>query len=117
MKKSKAELEQEISACVADFLKTQLGESARSVTTFLSGDTATVRAIDCLSPGERLLVRDEQSWRLFQELRNQQFEKVKPHLQKRLEQVTASKVFSIVSVLGQNGVRFELITLNKNFEN
>ncbi|MCG3118552.1 MAG: hypothetical protein ALAOOOJD_00772 [bacterium] len=117
MHKSKAELEREISACVSDFLLTQLGESARSVTTSLAADTATVRATNCLSPGERLLVRDEQGWRLFQEFKNQQFEKVKANLQKRLEQITASKVLNIVSVLEQNGIRFELVTLNRNFDN
>lgn len=117
MKKTKAELEKAISASVADFLDKQMGEHARSVIAFLSGNTVTVRATHCLSPGEKLLVRDEESWRLFKEFKNQQFEKVKPQLQARLEEVTASKILDIVSVLGQNGVRFELVTLNRHFEN
>ncbi len=117
MKKTKAELEKAISASVAEFLDKQMGEHARSVIAFLSGNTVTVRATHCLSPGEKMLVRDEESWRLFKEFKNQQFEKVKPQLQARLEEVTASKILDIVSVLGQNGVRFELVTLNRHFEN
>lgn len=116
MKKTKAELENEISASVAGFLDEQMGEHARSVTAFLSGNTITVRATHCLSPGEKMLVRDEEGWRLFKEFKNQQFETVKSHLQARLEKVTASKVLDVVSVLSQNGVRFELVTLNRNFE-
>lgn len=116
MKKTKAELENEISLSVAGFLDEQMGEHARTVTASLSGNTVTVRATHCLSPGEKLLVRDAESWRLFQEFKNQQFEKVKPHLQARLEKVTASKILDMVSVLGQNGVRFELVTLSRNFE-
>jgi uncharacterized protein YbcI len=116
MQKSKAELEQQISRCMAEFLSEQLGERARSVAAFLSGDTLTVRASHCLAPGERLLVRDVQSWQLFQEFKNQQYEKVKPQLQERLEQITASKVLDIISVLGQNGMRFDIITLNKHFD-
>ncbi len=116
MKKTKAELENDISVSVADFLNEQMGEHARSVTAFLSGNTITVRATNCLSPGEKMLVRDEESWRLFREFKNQQFEKVKPQLQARLEKVTTSKILDIVSVLGQNGVRFELFTPNHPFE-
>ena len=116
MKKTKAELENEISASVADFLNEQMGEHAHSVTAFLSGNTVTVRATHCLAPGEKMLVRDEESWRLFKELKNQQFEKVKSYLQERLEKITASKVLDMESVLGQNGVRFELFTLNRNLE-
>jgi len=36
-------------------------------------------------------------------------------LQERLEQITSSKVLNIISVLGQNGMRFDVITLNKHF--
>ncbi len=116
MQKSKAEVEKEISHYMAHFLSEQLGERPRAVAAFLSGDTVTVRASHCLAPGERLFVRDVQSWQLFQEFKNLQYEKVKPQLQERLEQITASKVIDIVSVLGQNGMRFDVITLNRHFE-
>lgn len=116
MNKSKAELEQAISACVAFFLDEQMGERARAVTTHLSGDTAMVQAIGCLAPAERSLALDEQGWRLFQQFKDQQFEKVRPQLEARLEKITASKVLNILSVLGQNGIRVEVVTLNRSFE-
>jgi uncharacterized protein YbcI len=117
MEKSKAVLEQEISHLMADFLDQQLGEHASSVDTFLSGNTVTVRATNCLSPGERNLVQNEQDWHLLQEFKNRQFERVKLQLKERLEQITDCEVLNLVSVVGQDGMRFEVVTLSKNFEN
>jgi uncharacterized protein YbcI len=117
MNKSKAELEQAISACVAFFLDEQMGEHARAVTAHLSGDTVTVRATGCLAPGERTFVHDEQGWRMFQQFKDQQFRKVRPQLEEQLEKLTASKVLEIVSVLDQNGIRVEVVTLSRSFEN
>ncbi len=117
MKKSKAVLEKEISHLMVDFLDQQLGEHAGSVDTFLSGNTVTVRATNCLSPGERNLVQDERDWHLLQEFNNRQFERVKLQLKERLEQITDCEVLNIVSIVGQDGMRFEVVTLNKSFEN
>lgn len=116
MKKTKAELENAISVSMADFLDEQLGEHARSVTAFLSGNTVTVRAIDCLAPAEMTLAHDETNWRLLLEFKTLQFEKVKPQLQARLEKIIGSEVLDLVSVLGQNGVRFELVTFSRHLE-
>jgi hypothetical protein len=44
-----------------------------------------------------------------------QFERVKPQLKERLEQITDCEVLNLVSVVGQDGMRFE--ALSKNFEN
>lgn len=117
MKKSKAELEKEISHLMADFLDQQMGEHASSVDAFLSGNTVTVRATNCLSPGERNFVQNEKDWHLLKEFKNQQFEQVKLQLKERLEQITDCEVLNIVSVVGQDGMRFEVVTLSQNFEN
>jgi uncharacterized protein YbcI len=117
MKKSKAVLEKEISHLMADFLDRQLGEHASAVDAFLSGNTITVRATNCLSPGERSLVQNEQDWHLLQEFKNRQFERVKLQLKEQLEKITNCEVLSLVSVVGQDGMRFEVVTLSRNFEN
>lgn len=102
---------------MADFLDRQMGEHAGAVETFLAGDTITVRATNCLSPGERNLVQNEQDWHLLREFKSQQFEHVKLQLKEQLEQITDCEVLNIVSVVGQDGMRFEVVTLSKNFEN
>ena len=117
MRRFKHELEQEISAVFFNFLQEQLGEHAASVTTFLSGNTFTVRADNCLAPGEQRLVQNEKHWQLLQEVKTRQFEKVKPLLKQQLEELTGCKILNIYSIVGQDGVRFEVITLSKNLEN
>jgi len=112
----KSELEKEISRCVAAFLDQQLGEHAIAVETFLAGNTLTVRAANCFSPAEKLLTKNEHDWQLFQNFKHRQFEHVKMQLQERLEQITACKVINIVSVIDQDGMRFEVVTLSKYFE-
>jgi hypothetical protein len=87
------------------------------VDVFLSGNTITVRATNCFSPGERDLVQNEQDWHLLREFKNQQFERVKLQLKEQLEQITDCEVLNIVSVVGQDGMRFEVVTLSKNFGN
>lgn len=117
MQKIKTEIEKQISRVVADFLNEQLGEHASSVTTLLSGNMFSVRADNCLAPGEKKLVQNEKHWYLLQEVKTRQFEKVKPLLKEQLEELTDCKILNIYSIVGQDGVRFEFFTLSQNLEN
>jgi uncharacterized protein YbcI len=116
MRNLKTEMEEEISAIAAIFFKEQLGENHSSVATFLSGNMFTVRATNCLAPGEQKLMEQEKNWNLLQEVKSQQFEKVKPLLKERLEKITGCEVVSIYSMVGKDGVRFEIVTLSENLE-
>ena len=106
-----------ISRAVDNFLREQMGEHATSVTTYLSGKMFTVRADNCLAPGEQNLVQNEKHWQLFQDVKTQQFEKVKPLLKERLEELTGCKILNVYSIVSQDGVRFEVFTLSENLEN
>ncbi len=117
MSRFKTEMEDNISRAFDNFLKEQLGEYATSVTTYLSGNMFTVRADDCLAPGEQRLVQNEKHWQLLQEVKTRQFEKVKPLLKERLEELTGCKILKIYSLVGQDGNRFEVFTLSDNLEN
>ncbi len=76
----------------------------------------TVRALNCLAPGEEQLAQNNQHWKLLQESKTLEFNKVKPLLLKTLEKVTNCKVLNIYSLFGQDGVRFEVVTLSDNLE-
>lgn len=117
MRKFKTEMEQEISRLFANFLKEQLAENITSVTTVLSDNMFTIRATNCLPPGEQNLVQDKKHWNLLQEAKARQFEKVKPLLKKQMEGVTGCKILNMYSLIGQDGVRFEVFTLSENLEN
>lgn len=116
MRKFKHELEQEISAVFSNFLREQLGEHAASIQTFLSGNMLTVRAINCLAPGEQQLAQNHQHWKLLQETKTREFNQVESLLKEMLEKVTGCQVENIYSMFGQNGVRFEVVTLSDNLE-
>ncbi len=117
MSKAKKEMENNISRVFANFLKEQLGEPATSVTTYLSGNMFTVRADNCLAPGEHRLVQDEKHWRLLQEAKTRQFEKVEPLLKQHIEELTGCKILHLYSTVERDGVRFEVLSLSDNLEN
>lgn len=117
MAKSKAEMEEKIGNLVADFLKVQFGENVASVKTFLLGSVVIVCATNCLAPAERNFVRNQKNWNLFQELKARQFTQVELLLKKQLVEITGCEVLNIYSIVGQDGVRFEIITFSENLEN
>lgn len=117
MSKFKTELVERINRLFENFLRQQLGEQATSVTTFLSGNMFTVRADNCLSPAERDLMQNQRHSQLLQEFKARQFKKVEPLLKEQLETLIGYKILSIHSMIGQDGVRFEFLTLDENLEN
>lgn len=117
MSEINTEFLERISNFFENFLKQQLGEHVTSVTTFLSGNVFTVRADNCLSPAERDLMQNRIHDGLLQEFKARQFEKVEPLLKDQLETLIGYKIRSIHSVVGHDGVRFQFLTLDENFEN
>ncbi|MFQ5709637.1 MAG: Na-translocating system protein MpsC family protein [bacterium] len=117
MSRFKTEMEANISRAFNNFQKEQLGEHAASVTTYLSSNMFTVRADNCLAPGEQNLVQNEKHWQLLQEVKTRQFEKVRPLLKERLEELIGCKILSIYSIVSQDGVRFAVFTLSESLEN
>lgn len=117
MSKSQTTMAEEISRHFIHFLKEQLGEHPTSVLTFVSGNMFTVRAENCLAPGEQKLAQNEKHWQLLQEVKTRQFDKVKPLLKKQLEELTGCAVLNIHSIVGKDGVRFELFTVGGKVEN
>ncbi|MCZ6818308.1 MAG: Na-translocating system protein MpsC family protein [Calditrichaeota bacterium] len=117
MSKFKTELVERINRFFENFLEQQLGEHVTTVTTFLSGDMLSVRADNCLSPAERDLMQNQRHSQLLQEFKARQFKKVEPLLKEQLETLMGVKILNINSMVGQDGVRFEFLTLDENLEN
>ncbi|NUO84461.1 DUF2294 family protein, partial [candidate division KSB1 bacterium] len=116
MSKTKTEIELQISAVISNFLQSQLGEKASSVNAILAGNTLAVSAADCLSPAESKLAQNEQDWKLLQNFKAQQFEHARPVLERNLEELTGCKVVSIVTTVGKDGMRFEMVLFNEDVE-
>ncbi len=116
MIKTKTEIELQISAVISNFLQSQLGEKASSVKTLLAGNTLAVGASDCLTPAESKLTQDEKDWMLLQNFKAQQFDYARPVLEQYLEELTGCKVVSIVTTVGKDGMRFEMVIFNEDVE-
>lgn len=116
MTTSKTEIERRLGALISGFLQSQLGESATPVLTLLAGNTVAVRAHDCLTPVEKQLAQNESDWRLLQHFKAQQFEHMQPMLKHKLEEVTGAEVLHIVTTVGKDGLRFEVVTFSEDLE-
>ncbi len=116
MRSTTTDMESQIQTLMGDFFQEQMGENASSITTFLSGNMLTVRAENSLSPAEKKLAGDRKNWSLLQELKNQEFAKVKSLLKDRLEEMAGCNVLNISSMVEPDGIRYEIITFSENVE-
>jgi uncharacterized protein YbcI len=116
MRTVRHELEQEICDVFSNFFQEQLGEHTTSVQVFLCENILTVRALNYLAPGEQQLAQHHQHWKLLQEIKTLEFIEVKHLLVETLETVISCEVLDIYSLFGQDGVRFEVVTLGDNLE-
>lgn len=113
----KAEINEEISKIVGDFLNEELGKKAASVIPLIQGNMIAVYATDCLTPAERNLLGNNENFKLLQELKTEEFECVKPILKDGLEKILDRRVNKINSTIGKDGIRFLHITLCDDFIN
>jgi uncharacterized protein YbcI len=116
LKNIKKEMEKKISRIFGNFQKTQLGENADTVNTYLASNTLTIRSARCLAKGELKLMMEKKHWRLLKDAKEQEFEKVKPILKKHLEELTNCTILNIQSILGMDGSRLGFIITKENLE-
>lgn len=98
---------------VANFLEEQLGEKAKSITTFQFRNKIVVYAEGCFTPAEDDLVNNEEHSNLLQELKYREFEQVKPLLKDRLEKALGLTIIRIKFLIGPGGDRVQYITFKK----
>lgn len=114
MSKSQTEIARRLGGTVASFLQSQLGEKAASVRAVLAANTLTVHATDCLAPAESKLIQSKNDWKLLQDFKTRQFESVQPLLRRELEALTGCQVSNLVTAVGKDGLRVEVITFNED---
>lgn len=116
MKKTKFELEEEISKIIAEILYEQLGEKAVFVNVVLCANVLSVQATDCFTPAEINLIDNDINYELLQKVKAREFEKVQPVFERRIGEVTGCKVTKIYSMICRDGVRFQVIILSEDIE-
>ena len=117
MVKSKQEIESAVSEVMSKFLKEQMGEQAKGVTTQLVGNTIIVRFKGVLPPAERHLAKDQEGMKLIKELKEKLIERAKPLLEVMIKNLADAEVIDIHSSFDVGtGERIEIFTLDKDLE-
>jgi uncharacterized protein YbcI len=115
-KQQKTDIEEKINELVSDFHREQLGENASSTRTCVHENVFSVCAVDCLTPAEKILIRNESDWMLFQESKAKQYLSVKGQLKNLLESSFGFEIQNLYSILDKSGIRFELAILSESLE-
>ena len=113
MDKTESSVTVTIQKIVAHFLEEQLGEKAKSITTFQFRNKIVVYAEGCYTPAEDDLVNNEKHSNLLRELKYKEFEQVKPLFKDRLEKTLGLTIIRIKSLIGPRGDRVQYITFSK----
>ena len=87
MYKTESSVSVTIRKIFANFPGEQLGEIAKSITTFQLRNKIIVYAEDCHTPAEDDLDKNEENSNLLRELNYREFKQIKPLLKDRLEKI------------------------------
>jgi len=93
--KSKQEIESAVSAALSKFVKEQMGEQVKTLTTQLLEDAIIVRLKDLLSPAERCLIKDWEGLKLIKELKGKLMEGSKDNLKTLIKDLTGIEAIDI----------------------
>lgn len=115
--KSKQEIEFAVSAHLSKFLKEQMGEQVKTLTTQLLEDTIIVRLKDLLSPAEKCLIRDWEGLKLIKELKGKLMEGSKDNLKTMIKDLTGVDAVDIhTSFNTQHNELLIVFSMAKNLE-
>ena len=115
--KSKQEIESAVSAHLSKFLKEQMGEQVKTLTTQLFEDTIIVRLKDLLSPAERCLIKDWEGLKLIKELKGKLMEGSKDNLKTLIKDLIGVDAVDIHTSFNiENSELVIVFSLDKNLE-
>ncbi|MFQ5830471.1 MAG: DUF2294 domain-containing protein [Candidatus Methylomirabilia bacterium] len=115
-KRTKGQLEAQISKLMVAFEKEYMGRGPTDVKTYLLRDMVLVRLKGVLTPAEQQLVK-AQGVELLKQVRSKLLETGREMLEKGLRELTGCRVVSMHSDLStRTGERIILFTLSENLE-
>jgi uncharacterized protein YbcI len=118
MKKSIKEIECALNKVMEKFLREQVGEQAKEVTTQIVDDVILIKFKETLPPAERELATGPEGIRLIKQLKEKLLEKAKPLLEIIIAEMTGAKVVHMYSNIDlQTGQRIQIVTLDRELKN
>jgi len=117
MRKTKGQIEAEISNALIQFEKEYMGRGPQETNAFIVDDMVLVRLKGVLTPAEQQLVKNPQGTELIKRVRSNLLEQGRELLTKAIETITDLTVVSLhTDISTRTGERVIIFTLNENLE-
>jgi len=117
MKKTKGQLEAEISSTMTKFEKEHLGRGPEEANTFIIRDMILIRLKGVLTPAEENLAGDNEGAQLIKQVRRRLIESSRPLLEKIIQDIIGLKIISLhTDISSRTGERIFVLCLNDNLE-
>lgn len=116
-KKSKGQIEADLSAAITQFEREYLGRGPKESRSFIIQDMILVRLKGVLTPAEEKLALDKDGAQLIKQVRMRLIESARPMLEQLLLEKTGAEVISLhTDISSRTGERVFVFGLNKNLE-
>ncbi len=116
-KKSKGQLEAELSAAITQFEREYLGRGPKEARTFIIQDMLLMRLKGVLTPAEEKLALEKDGAQLIKQVRMRLIESARPLLEQLVLEKTGAEVTSLhTDISSRTGERVFVFGLNKNLE-
>ena len=116
-KKSKGQLEAEISAALTQFERDHLGRGPKEARTFIIQDMILIRLKGVLTPAEEKLAAEKDGAQLIKQVRMRLIESSRPLLERIINDKTGAEVKTLhTDISSRTGERVFVVCLNKNLE-
>lgn len=116
-KRTKGQLEAEISTAITKFEKEHLGRGPKEANTYIIEDMILIRLKGVLTPAEENLTRDSEGAQLIKQMRRRLIECSRPLLEEIIQNVAGVKIISLhTDISSRTGERIFVLCLNKNLE-
>lgn len=116
-KKTKGQLEADISAAVTQFEREHLGRGPKESRTFIVQDMILIRLKGVLTPAEEQLAAEKDGAQLIKQVRMRLIESSRALLEKIIHEKTGAQVTSLhTDISSRTGERVFVLCLNKNLE-
>ena len=117
MKKTKGQMEAEISNALIQFEKDYMGRGPQETKAFVIEDMVLVRLKGVLTPAEQQLAKNSEGMNLIKQVRSNLLEQGKVLLKEVIEKISGIKVISLhTDISTKTGERLIIFILNENIE-
>lgn len=117
MKKTKGQIEADISTAITQFEKDHLGRGPKEARTFIIQDMVLIRLKGVLTPAEEKLSQQDDGAQLIKQIRMRLIESSRPLLENIIYEKTGAKVISVhTDISTHSGERIFVLVLDINLE-